>query len=456
MDAKTLFRQGIAALRDEKDMEKGRTLLTQSLRLDPQNDVAWLWLSRTVTDADKRRQCIERALQINPENEQARALMTKLQSATATFPTVAVAAPVPENHTPPRKTKEFSALSGNRQRQIDEHLQQAEALIAANKTEEAIEQWVRVLDLQPDHQVALPNAIKHLAKMNYLDDCHELVMKAVNSGTDHPSVYLTAIDIAKRTHHDGEADDLRLKLAGLPQIDEKHIVKVIDYFTTNGQYHLAAQALDAALVNYPKNQMLLLRRAEVAKEQLNTQEAVQYFERAAQLGTSSKEGKKADEQLSVYLPQLTDKERGSVWMALREAVGFGSVYLLMGWQDAGLDLLRLGPGRIAGVLLSVLGGYLLVTAASSPQQQPIATWLGGSVPEKPKRDDVDFEATLAEPELATAIPMIPVAARVLLGVVGAVLLILAFRMVFGTALGLISNPNPIEFYIPTLDDLLSR
>lgn len=77
-DAKVLFRDGVNAIRNEGDLTQGRKLLTESLRLNPQNDVAWLWLSKTVTDAQKKLQCVERALQINPDNQQALDLQHKL------------------------------------------------------------------------------------------------------------------------------------------------------------------------------------------------------------------------------------------------------------------------------------------------------------------------------------------------------------------------------------------
>ncbi|MBZ0283065.1 MAG: hypothetical protein K8L97_20170 [Anaerolineae bacterium] len=78
-DAKVLFRDGVNAIRNEGDLAKGRKLLTESLRLNPNNDVAWLWISKTVSDTQKKLQCVERALQVNPENQQALDLQNKLQ-----------------------------------------------------------------------------------------------------------------------------------------------------------------------------------------------------------------------------------------------------------------------------------------------------------------------------------------------------------------------------------------
>src|SRR6185503_5313391 len=78
MDAKTLFQEGVVAIRDQKDASKGRELLMQSLKIEPKNEMAWLWLSRTMAEPQKKIQCLERALKLNPTNEQTRTLITKL------------------------------------------------------------------------------------------------------------------------------------------------------------------------------------------------------------------------------------------------------------------------------------------------------------------------------------------------------------------------------------------
>ena len=60
------------------DMEKGRALLVQVLKQDPNNEAAWIWMSGTVDDLEQRRQCLERALAINPENLAAKAGLARL------------------------------------------------------------------------------------------------------------------------------------------------------------------------------------------------------------------------------------------------------------------------------------------------------------------------------------------------------------------------------------------
>lgn len=557
MDAKTLFQEGVIAIRDQKDSGRGRELLMQSLKLEPKNELAWLWLSRTMNEPQKKIQCLERALKLNPQNDQTKALIHKLTaqlspSVVAPFATSnQPRTPAHSNHQPAhmtdeehqaikristtelqavsaysmtpnvtadmedmgltpdlsavltdngtssavkRATGENAALtrtgsgdlkdlravygepdavqptpreqpkrpmpSAADHEKIKTHLAQAQSLINQNKTEEAIEQWVRVLEIEVDNETALGSAVRYLSRLKYIDDARELVWNALNAGTQHPSIYLTAIDIAKYQRADGEADDLRLKLVQLPEAGEKTVMNVIDYFVENDPQKALA-ALDLALPVYPKNQRLTLKRAQLAEELGLRKEAAIYYEQAAQLGGRSKEGQLADKKLTEFMPHLSDKERGSIFLAFREALGIGFLYLLLAFQDAGLNLAQLGSSRLGGIVMSIIGGYLVVTATSSPQQKPLAGWLGGQIPApKPPqsvKSEDEVETVLGEPEEEPSeLPVIPIALRVLLGVVGALLLVGAFVLVFSTALALVRNPTPEPFYLPSIQDFLTE
>ncbi len=565
MDAKTLFQEGVVAIRDQKDATKGRDLLMQSLKIEPKNEMAWLWLSRTMAEPEKKIQCLERALKLNPTNEQTKALISKLATdspASSNGTKTAAPNPIPARKPAPMpqretyvaektdtsnwnslriSTNEINAVSGNSLKpqvtaemedmgltpdlgavfsatsemkaatkrvtdevaatngntatgtgikdlraiyeeetapptpevkdaprkanltaaentQIKNYLSQAQALLNKNKIEEAIEHWVRVLEIEVDNETALGNAVRYLSRLKYIDDARELVWNALNSGTTHPSIYLTAIDIAKYQGHEGEADELRLKLVQLPEAGEKTVMMVVEHFVAN-QPQKALQALDLAIPFYPKSQKLTFRRAQLAEELGLRKEAATYYEEAAQLGTRSKEGQLADKKLSDLMPHMSDRERGSVSLAVREALGVGFLYLLMGFQDAGLNLMQLGTSRLAGIIMSIVGGYLLVTATSSAQQKPLARWLGGVIPvkaPKPKAEKEDVvKAVMGEPEdEATQLPMIPTAVRVVLGIAGAIILVTAFVLVFSAAIALLRSPTPKPFYVPTIDELL--
>lgn len=478
MDAQTLFREGVLALRDKKDVARARQLLTQSLKLDPKNEMAWLWLSRTTDDPQKKMQCVERALRLNPNNEQALALRAKLDGAKT--PVTSNTANTPHirhiGGAPPdtlgdllaASTASADALDDLRSAAIESRsiasapkivsdqeaiatiLAEADRRMEAQDEEGAIMQWVRVLDIQPDQPVAIQNAVRSLFKLGYKDDASELIERAIDSGTTSVPIYLTGIDLARVRGEPGKADHLREHVAGLPSADEALILKMADYFVESSQVMRAIDVLQKGLVTHPRSQSLLLRMGGLQEEALgNKAEAHRYYEQAAR-GGKGKGAQVAEKALSNFTPVLSDRERGSIGLALREALGFGVIFVLLGWQDAGLDLLRLGPQRWLGVGLSILGGYLLVTGLSAPQQKPLAAWLGGKVP-APQPPSANGEAIIGEP---TALPIIPGVLRAMLALVGLIVLAGAFMLVFSMSIGLLRNP--VQPYVPSIYDLLSE
>jgi hypothetical protein len=70
-DATALLAQGVSALKGG-DMARAKDLIAQSIRLNPRNEYAWLWLSGVVATDDERRRCLERVLELNPQNDAAR------------------------------------------------------------------------------------------------------------------------------------------------------------------------------------------------------------------------------------------------------------------------------------------------------------------------------------------------------------------------------------------------
>lgn len=441
-DARALFREGVLALRERKDAGEARRLLTESLRLNPQNEMAWLWLARTTSDPQKRLQCVERALAINPANEQALAIRRQLNGAYEA---------ASDGNKPASQASR--KLSLNEEKRIGAMLKQADDLVEAGDVEGAIEQWVRVLDVQVDHEIAMRNAVGYLSRLKYIDDARELVWRALDAGTQHPSIYLTAIDIARHKGEYAEMEALGERLARLPDVDDGVIATIIDRFIQQEQPIRALNLLSGIIEDHPKSQKLLTRMGDLQTMAGRDAEALKYYDRAARLGTATKEGREADKKLLEYIPTLSDRERGSVALALREAAGIALIFIVLAWHDAGLNLLNLGQERWIGVLLAFVGGYLLITATSSPQQKPLAAWLGGTVPGKVENSDENEDADtpiIEESEL----PIISDGLRFVIGLGGAALLASAFILVFGTAINLLLNPIP-PTDIPPLDKLLT-
>ena len=443
--AQTLFREGVIALRERKNAAEARRLLLELLRLNPQNDMAWVWMARALGDPARRRECLQRALKINPANEQARTLLEALDAPPPAPEAAEAAIPVTAPAVKPPKVD-----SAQMRRQIAVHLKKAEHYVDGGDPEQAIAEWVAVLKLQPDHEEALRQAVGYLSRMKYIDDARELVWRAIDSGTDHPSVYLTAIDIARHQGDSVEADQLRERLVKLPSVDDETIVRTADYFVDNQEVIRARELLEQALQRRPGSQRIMTALGDLHKDLNEDIEAMRYYDRAARIGAGTKAGREADKKLADFAPVLTDRERGSALLAGREALGFGLIFLFLAWQDAGLDLLQLGGLRWLGVLLSIVGGYLLVTATSSPQQKPVARWLGGYVPDFSGRNKDAKKGLIIDD---TQLPIIPPAMRLTLGVMGTALLAVAVALTFSTALHLLTNPVWPEG-LPTFEDLI--
>lgn len=68
--AREFEQQGIQAARAGQK-EQARKLLQQSLRLDPDNDTAWVWLGGVSATKKEQLLCLKKALELNPENKMA-------------------------------------------------------------------------------------------------------------------------------------------------------------------------------------------------------------------------------------------------------------------------------------------------------------------------------------------------------------------------------------------------
>jgi thioredoxin-like negative regulator of GroEL len=79
-DMSALLQKGIAAARSGRTLE-ARSLLEQVVQTDPDNEMAWLWLSGLMTTNQQKCVCLEQVLRTNPENVYARAGLARLQKA---------------------------------------------------------------------------------------------------------------------------------------------------------------------------------------------------------------------------------------------------------------------------------------------------------------------------------------------------------------------------------------
>jgi hypothetical protein len=74
----TLLQRAIQAIQTG-DTATGKQLLTQIIQAEPDNELAWLWLSQVALSDAERRACLEQVLRINPLNTAAKRGLTLLQ-----------------------------------------------------------------------------------------------------------------------------------------------------------------------------------------------------------------------------------------------------------------------------------------------------------------------------------------------------------------------------------------
>ncbi|MBK8027334.1 MAG: hypothetical protein IPK19_39560 [Chloroflexi bacterium] len=587
-DAQALYREGVLALKEQHDAARARQLLTQSLKLNPNNELAWWWLAQATDDPKRKLQCMDRLLKINPNNEKALNLRAKLQSASgppASAPRLADPAPSapaqpppppaspkrsihdrlsqaslvhhdpdaePAPSTPPRRAATFfdpsaeaappapspalveqdepvmdaaasrepsflidsmeaaalsvpgapkakdaktkpkpsggtgfyedkrdliqtedlvltgqsktlnDKLTPQEEQQIAKHLAAADARFSSEDEEGAIEQYVYALQIQVDHPVAMQRAVRLLHQLKYTEDAQELLTRAIEAGTPSLAIYLTAIDVHKLLGNYSKVDALREQVVQMDSVDEATILKIIDSLLNDVQAGRAVELLEKALEKRPTSHDLLMKMGEMLEDQGRKPAAARYYEQAARVGKKGKRNQ-ADKVMQAMTPVITDHERGSVVLALREAFGFTAAYLVMAWQDAGLNLLRLTPLHWLGVGLSLVGGYCVITAFSSPQQKGLAKFFGGQVPAAPEGGKYTQEVVVKpwEEDIAipsgplqdpTNLPILPSWARMLFALVGFAVLALAFYLVFGRAIALLINPVQPE--LPSILDFI--
>ena len=84
MDAEELLQAGIEYAR-VGDFTKASRLLTESLKLNPNSEQAWLWLGNSLTTLEKREYCYKRVLAINPNSAEAKQQLERLTASISPF-----------------------------------------------------------------------------------------------------------------------------------------------------------------------------------------------------------------------------------------------------------------------------------------------------------------------------------------------------------------------------------
>lgn len=112
MDLSELLRQALEAARAGRDWS-ARDLFQDVVRLDPNSEIAWIWLSELLDPLEDRIVACQRVLSINPKNHQVRAHLKRL-------------------------LEEQQAARLKKTSELDEKVQQARWLIEDGRREEAL------------------------------------------------------------------------------------------------------------------------------------------------------------------------------------------------------------------------------------------------------------------------------------------------------------------------------
>jgi tetratricopeptide (TPR) repeat protein len=79
MNAEELLQAGIESARTG-DMKKATSLLVESVKLNPNSELAWLWLGNCLASLKEREYCYKRALAINPGSAEAKQQLQRLKA----------------------------------------------------------------------------------------------------------------------------------------------------------------------------------------------------------------------------------------------------------------------------------------------------------------------------------------------------------------------------------------
>lgn len=79
MSDQVQFEKAVNAIR-RGNAEEGRNLLIGLLKANPKNELAWLWLARSLPDDTQRIAALEQCIKVNPESETARRTLDQLKA----------------------------------------------------------------------------------------------------------------------------------------------------------------------------------------------------------------------------------------------------------------------------------------------------------------------------------------------------------------------------------------
>jgi tetratricopeptide (TPR) repeat protein len=411
-----LYRAGQRALK-QGDRADARRNLAAAVHRDPHFVDAWIALVRACDTHAEQLYCLEKMQRFNGTDPRIQEAYRRFK---ARHPAVEPArlAELPKSR---RKQARFDAL-----------LQQADDRLADGDDRNAVRLYGQILQQEPTHQAALAGGLRALSHLRRLDDARRWAERSIYAGNEDPSAY---ISLAELRLHTGEGDPWApiQALHDLPAVRTTHLLRASRLYGQHGYAKESLEMLHAAENLDPQDQAVLMQLAETYREMRHPARALHYLQRVTDQSTRTEIGQAAEEVLLEVKPHIPRYIQVSMRFALREVLGIFILFVLLALLDGGMRLDGLGAPGLIGVGLSVIGGYLLVTATSSPAQRIFARWLGdpGVQLRQPDNPRDSYLPAIAADD---APPQLSFEVRTVLGTLGAVLLVIAAILVLHNSL----------------------
>ncbi len=410
------------------DQPRARTLWIQLARAEPDHARAWVALLRVCADPAEQAYCLAQLHRVAPQATRTREALQRFQRA---HPDVQPQI-LPELAAVPG----FLAMPGRLpdpvpgEDPLETMFQAAEARRKAGDIEGALRLYLDILDCDPAHKQATAQSVRMFSDLKILAEAGAMLTRSIAAGNRDPVAYLSLAEI--RLHRGGGNPwEVLTALRKLPDLLPGHLLHAAELYWGQSQYKTALELLHEAEQRDPRHQPTLMRLAEAYRDLQHPDRARQYLQRVVDLGARTPLGRRAEGILLEVSPHIPRDVQTNLIYALREVAGIFLLYVCLAILDAGLTLTGIGLAGWAGMLLSLAGGYLLVSATSSPCQRVFQRFLVASdEAPAPAQGEAYLPAMTSEQPL----PMLPLEVRAVLGTIGGVLLAVAIVLVLQNSL----------------------
>lgn len=448
--ADRLYRVGVQAYQ-RQDRHRARTVWTQAVRLNPRHAPSWMALMQVCDTPDEQLYCLLHVRRLLPDDPRVRDVYTRFKRRypriqPRPLPELADQPPPasdsPRRSEPPIKTAAPAAASQKprklwaeqqRRQAVAARLRAAAGRLAEGDFGGALRIYQNILREDPAQPDALAGAVRLLTRERRLDEALRLTEQSIQAGNRDPGAYMSLAEL-RLLQGIGDPWEVLAALRRLPDVKPAHLLRAAALYEKQGQSKNALETLHEAEHRDPDHQPTLMRLAEMYDEYYQEERTRYYLQRVVDLDPRSELGRAAELRLLEYSSHVPRHVQINMLYALREVLGIVLFFFLLALLDTGVNMTRMDAGGWGGVLLSVLGGYLLVTAVSSPAQRIFALFISGDGAAEPQPPLIDQAGYLPEPVREAPLPMLPKDVRWVLGVVGSVVLLIAAWLVLRNSL----------------------